>query len=507
MEGVTQVLLDGLTVAAGTAVAIAFVLAYWRNSTRLKGCLFTLLVSVGLLLSGLLGVMDATQRDTEGMLALTFAVAAAQLLLQIAFVTLAIVVIVVALVPAIRPFGLILLQRFLRWPEARDFAAARAATGKPGNVLREAGLTVWTDIDPSRHASFSTTLGRMVKATAGATGLRLDNRRSLRVLAFNDGGGSQAYAGRLGEVFRRAGGYHMHLPRPIVLVHREAVEIIRPNLDWVLAHEYAHYLTIGAMGPIREIWLSEGLAMYLPSLALSTHPRSVRPTRMLQAAIQRGDMPPPKTFLSANYLRLKGLDTQSEQGNKRAEAAGQIALYYFMSGAFVRYLHRRDAAAFQRFLRGYRRAGASKRHFKSCFGVRPEQALQDHIDHILASKAPPIRVPLPEKALKFEREVIAPLRDPATPLDRRLEMLGIYGLNASAWHIDIVIDQLAAAELGRFRASGSNVQIEAEDGALIHAGAQRALENVAGTRIAQDAPGWRAWARGLSPDLVGPTSE
>jgi hypothetical protein len=506
MKGSAQSLLDVLTVVAGAAIVLGFIALYWRNSTVLKGCLLTFTLAAGLLSAGMLGVLDVMEDGSGSPVGMVFALTAARIALLFTALVLGSAALTLLIVPKLRPIGQILLQRLLRWPEARDFSAARKASGHEGTVLREPGLNVWTDIEPMRHATFAATLERTVRATAGATGLRLDKLPALRVLAFNNSVGFDAYGGRLGQIFARAGGYSIRWPRPVVVVHREIVEILRPNLDWVLAHEYVHYLTHGAMGPIREIWLSEGLAMYLPSLALDTHPRSVRPTRILQASIQRGDMPPPKTFLKANHLRMRGLDEQSAKGETRSEAAGQITLYYFMSGAFVRYLHRRDAAAFQRFLGRYRRAGASARHFKSCFGVSPAQALQDHIDHVLASEAPPIRLPLPEERVRIDTEIIAPLQHPSTALDRRLELLGTYGLIASAWRVDAVIDQYEAAETGHFLAGRTERTIPPDDRALIASVTQRTLENLAGGRVAEDAAGWREWAEGLPRELLSPVS-
>ena len=203
-------------------------------------------------------------------------------------------------------------------------------------------------------------------------GLDLSERPALRVIAFERGEDYRRYLGRFGRLFAQSGGHYMHYPTPVILIYRDEIEAQGGQLERVLAHEFIHYLSFVRLGQIRAMWLSEGLAMFIPSQdeTLSLMPSPAAPSS-LQRADRNGRLSAESEFFQANMVKLT---LQNQE--KESDAA---TLYYFLCGSFVGYLHRCDAAGFQQFLQLGSKCGYDQGALRRSFGPHASRLYGMHL--------------------------------------------------------------------------------------------------------------------------------
>ena len=372
-----------------------FLILLWAGSSLLESnprrrWTFRGLLLLLVLLSGFLELSQAVDAATmdgaaalgEGPLALGhpgyFLLGASRTISLLGMTSVLLSLVIILLWPPARGVVGQKLLRWVRWSEKRDFSAARKASGHDGYVLEAPRMRIWTDIAPERHALFADVLQRCIELTEEVSGFDLSERPALRLIAFDRGEDYRRYLGRFGRLFAQSGGHYMHLPTPVVLIFRDEIEAQGGQLERVLAHECIHYLSFVELGQIREMWLSEGLAMYVPSQdeRLSLMPSPAAPS-VLQRADRQGRLPDEREFFQSNLVKLT---TQNQ--DPESDAA---TLYYFLCGSLVGFLHRYNAAGFQQFLQAGAKVGFGPRLLRKHFGLRASELYSTHAEALRQS--------------------------------------------------------------------------------------------------------------------------
>ncbi len=322
------------------------------------------------------------------------------------------------------------MRRILRL----DLRAARRAAGRPGRVIRQESMLIWTDADADLEAAILDVHAGAAEAWTRRTGGPANLPARLRLFYFGDEAAMRAYTGRLLSEQEAAMGYFVRHGVPHVVVAGTWTELPPSTREHVLAHEFAHALWHGSRLRTPKPWIEEGLAQRLAAEIAPLPDWNHRFACRLRRDRERGRLVPGRHLLAMSRHPPAAPPNAVLEERVVAAFRHQADLYR-QSALLVGWLLEHHGDAFRALLRD--RAGlrdATAEGFARRFGIGPDEAMARAVEAVLI---PTTTEPAPPSEARsiLDARLFPILEDPAAPVRLKLTALSRLALLAESEHV------------------------------------------------------------------------